>query len=460
MGAFFSSLSNDSEVAHEVQSNNGPIVNNNNNNNGPIPSPPDLPSDITNPYNCLIVSHNNRIQCLLKLLKTLYSIRNSNHEEKIRFQNGAIIRISLWKQKNRTQPDARDYFGQLDLVYSGQLSEIEQRSRKPYYRVGQNETSGKWRSFVSGKWNDLDFSGMRDPFHKIFGKGQFIELMSKLEGEKYDGLVFYLMRHGRAWHNVEVKEQFPNKWGIQHHGGSKAQRGGWTTLDTDLTPNGIRQAKNAGEFLNNYVITGKDKKYCPIQYVFVSDLMRAVQTAFFVCKQLTAPYSVNPVKPVKPDTYIVLPCSNESQSDGEDIGNSNNSNDIICDNPSTALGKVGNIFRRAENFPSCTVVNGEIVDTCKNYRKMLYVDSTRSEEKVEVKLDWQYYLKFNQNQMRTGSNTGVCNNTNMFEQAISIIQDSSSSSMTEGGRRSSKNKKTKGKFKGGKRLNKNITKKV
>jgi hypothetical protein len=274
--------------------------------------------------------------------------------------------------------------------------------------------------------------------------------MSKLEGKQYDGLVFYLTRHGRAWHNVAVKEQFPNKWGIQHHGGSRTQRGGWATLDTDLTPTGIRQAKLAGDFLNNYVIL-KKLNYHPIQYIFVSDLMRAVQTAFFVCTKLSTTYGR---KPPHPDTYIVLPCSNETQSDGQDIGiNNNNSNNIICDNPSTALGKVGNIFRRAENFPGCSVVNGQIVNTCKIYKKMLYINSTQKEP-VTVNLNWTYYLEFYENQMRTGSNTGLCNNTNMFEQAITIIQDSNSSSITEGGRRSRKNKKTRGKH-----LSKNINKK-
>ena len=414
---------------------------------------PELPTDITKPYNCLIVSHNNRIQCLLKLLKSLYS-NNTNPEEKIRFQNGAIIRLSLWKKKYSSQQQGNpdDYYGQLDLVYSGNLSENERSSRKPYYRVGENETTGKWRSFVSRQWNDLSGPGIvsvSEPFHKIFGTDTFLELMSKLEGKQYDGLVFYLMRHGRAWHNVEVKEQFPNKWGIQYHGGSRTQQGGWATLDTDLTPTGIRQAKNAGEFLNNYVIM-ENKKYHPIQYIFVSDLMRAVQTAFFVCTKLTAPYGVT-----RPSlaTYIVLPCSNESQSDGQYIGISNDSNNIICDNPSTALGKVGNIFRRAENFPGCSVVNGQIVNTCENYSKMLYVDSTQKES-VTVNLNWKYYLEFYNNQMRTGSNTGLCNNTNMFEQAITIIQDSNSSSITEGGRRSRKNKKTRGKH-----LSKNINKK-
>ena len=394
----------------------------------PVPVP-ELPTDITKPYNCLIVSHNNRIQCLLKLLKSLYSNNpNDNPEEKIRFQNGAIIRLSLWKKKYSSQQpgNPEDYYGQLDLVYSGELSENEQRSRKPYYRVGENETTGKWRRFVTGEWNDLSGNGIasvKKSFHKIFGITTFLKLMSKLEENHYDGLVFYLMRHGRAWHNVEVKEQFPNKWGIQYHGGSRTQRGGWATLDTDLTPTGIRQAKLAGDFLNNYVMIDKKKhNYHPIQYIFVSDLMRAVQTAFFVCTKLNPPHSVTLVTPPSPDTYIVLPCSNESQSDGQDIGinNNNNSNNIICDNPSTALGKVGNIFRRAENFPGCSVVNGQIVNTCKIYNKMLYVDSIQK-ELVTVNLNWKYYLEFYKNQMRTGSNTSECNNTNMFEQAIKIL---------------------------------------
>ena len=105
---------------------------------------PELPTDITKPYNCLIVSHNNRIQCLLKLLKSLYS-NNTNPEEKIRFQNGAIIRLSLWKKKytSQQQGNPEDYYGQLDLVYSGELSENERSSRKPYYRVGENEKPRK-----------------------------------------------------------------------------------------------------------------------------------------------------------------------------------------------------------------------------------------------------------------------------------------------------------------------------
>uniref|UniRef100_A0A6C0IA55 Uncharacterized protein n=1 Tax=viral metagenome TaxID=1070528 RepID=A0A6C0IA55_9ZZZZ len=419
--------------------------------------------DLKTPYNCLIVSHNNRIQCLVKKIYRLIGPQNCNINqqinsecEKIRFQNAAILKLTIYNQGKKDEKQTT--YAELTLFYQGELEDAETNTN-PYFVSDIESNIRRPRHFfkvaINSEQDQIQFAD-------FFGQDIF-KLLDTI-GSGYDGLTFYIVRHGRAWHNVTVKEQFSKGFGIEHHGGRVLQKGGWTTLDTDLTPKGVKQAVNASNILK--ILLGNFDNPNRIQYVFVSDLARTFQTAFYISKVLEG-FIVNP-------KFIVLPCSNETQNDGK----LNRNDNIDCDTPSTITGKTKNLFNQ-ENFPGCKVENGKT--NCETYKKTLKLpqrDDPNPNDKsnisdVSVELDWTHYLRFYNNQMRTGSNTGDCNNTNMFQEAIKILRtiivigtntyDSNSAGAggpSQGGRRRSrKNKKMSNKRISKKRLNKRISKK-
>jgi bisphosphoglycerate-dependent phosphoglycerate mutase len=396
---------------------------------------------------------------LVKKIYRLTSQQNCNINqqinsecEKIRFQNAAILKLTIYNEYNERERDKEQTtYAELTLFSQGELEDAETNTN-PYFVSDINSKIRRPRHFFKVAINSHeDQIQLADFFGQdIFG------LLDTLDQLNYDGLTFYIVRHGRAWHNVTVGEQVSKGFGIERHGGRGrvSQKGGWRTLDTDLTPKGVEQAKSAGIFLEQYLPDNRKE----IQYVFVSDLARTFQTAFYICQQLQ--------KIIINKKFIVLPCSNETQNNGK----LNRDDKIDCDTPSTLTGKAKNLFNQ-ENFPGCKVVNG--ISDCAPYKTDLVIDINKRTQSLNIELDWSHYLKKYNGQMRTGSNTGDCNNTNMFQEAIKILRtiiaignntyDSNSAGAggpSQGGRRRSrKNKKMSNKRISKKRLNKRISKK-
>lgn len=422
MGGLFSSLNNNTATVFPANANSNNSNGSNSSNVINFNDPPILPDRVSKPYNCLIISHNNRIQCLIKKIYNLIVIRteqNPNTEcnrseivterqlngtsirkcEKIRFQNASILRIALWREGNNSE--GYIYQCKIELVYDGELSPDEKNSNNPYYVTDINKQSVR----NPKKFNPISFSSYQNPrFLGFFGEDIQNLFNTLTANNEYDSLVFYIIRHGRAWHLVKLKHKLSNL------SFDPNQHGGGLTQDTRLTQEGINQALNAGRFLQEKVFKSKEKN---VKYVFVSDLARTFQTAFFVCSVLSNIIATN--------TYIVLPCSNETQSNGK----RQNNDEISCDNTVsewTLNRKAINAFYQ-ENFPGCKVVDGFVEPQCIKYEIELGTP-TATNKVTGIELNWSYYLKFYDGNMRSGSNSVKCIKSNMFQEAIKILLNS------------------------------------
>ena len=163
----------------------------------------------------VIISHQARIQCILKKLS------NFSSREKIRFMNGSIIQIKIEKGES-----------EITLVHSGELDKND-----------QNQPSIKRRYYIANNENNESLYNV-----------QFPDLVSKQLNYKHDNrtYIFYLVRHGQASHNVDA--------------------GFHRVMDTTLSVEGQTQAENSGKALKNILETIRPN------YWFISDLQRANQT--------------------------------------------------------------------------------------------------------------------------------------------------------------------------------------
>jgi broad specificity phosphatase PhoE len=254
-------------------------------------------------YICLIVSHNNRIQCFVDKL-----LNKMNTDRKIRFRNAAILCLTINLVKHGFE---------LELVYDGELSPKEQKKvslERPYYTKEVIDS------------NNSDINDGIETFTKINGdinklnllREDMTDLKKKLKSDK---LVFYIVRHGQAEHNEP---------------GYNLQAKAHLQLDTSITQLGKEQAVNAAINLARILNLNGQRQH--INEVFVSDLQRTWQTAGpFFENQLT-----------KTDTIIVDPCASEIETQGDGTGN--------CDTKSGNKNVLQKLHR--ENYPSTAYKEG------------------------------------------------------------------------------------------------------
>jgi broad specificity phosphatase PhoE len=191
----------------------------------------------------LIVSHNNRILCLLdKIIPNMSGV-------KMRFQNCAILRFVI---------NSNGY--KINLVYPGELSESERRKvsqKTPYYTTVDSSDRFKpgFIDFPNYDFPIFDYPGANDVFYG--------NLNLKKEDIKNYEFVFYIVRHGQGEHNqsynlgiVKVSSTFGLK------------------KDTRVTTSGETQAYNAGLYLYDLLYEYKED----IQNWFSNDLLRSRQT--------------------------------------------------------------------------------------------------------------------------------------------------------------------------------------
>jgi len=189
--------------------------------------------------NYLIVSHNTRIRCfintlldannqqlnIVKKILNIINITNQKKETEIRFQNGAVLKLTL---------KANSDIGTLELFHSGEVTDAD--------RLYFDKVKGNKR---------IEFPKIEFDYVKSFK-------MDKLE----KNINFYLVRHGEGVHNnlstIEKGINFITRSG----------------KDPKLTAIGIEQAKKTGEVL----------KEINFSKIFVSKLERTWETAYWILK--------------------------------------------------------------------------------------------------------------------------------------------------------------------------------
>jgi len=216
-------------------------------------------------FNCLLVTHNNIIQCFIEKLRP--------SAQKIRFKNCAILCLSL---------DLETKQFKIELVFNGLLSDEETNKisiDKPYYvkEVFSPNSLG---------YNEGDIL-----FEPIIGNISLLNILpedlANLRNKTEKNMIkFYIVRHGQAEHNV-----------------SKIRV---NMYDTSVTNIGRDQAITSAKALKKIL----DRNDETINIVFASDLARTRQTAlpFFTIMIL--------------DPKIIIdPCSNELSTNGDGTGN-------------------------------------------------------------------------------------------------------------------------------------------
>jgi len=174
----------------------------------------------------LIVTHENRLRCILKEL-----IGTAHY-----YMNCCVIKLELEKKNRKIHYD-------LSMIYDG-----ETHKTGKYYTKEQNISTERRITFPQTKCID--------------DKLLHITPMILINNVKY---VFYIIRHAQAEHNLynfieKIKSPFK--------------------LDTSITDTGIKQCENTGKFLNKYLDGIK------IHFLFCSDLKRTRQTMSVICSKL------------------------------------------------------------------------------------------------------------------------------------------------------------------------------
>ena len=216
-------------------------------------------------FNCLLVTHNNIIQCFIEKLRP--------SAQKIRFKNCAILCLSL---------DLETKQFKIELVFNGLLSDEETNKisiDKPYYvkEVFSPNSLG---------YNEGDIL-----FEPIIGNISLLNILpedlANLRNKTEKNMIkFYIVRHGQAEHNV-----------------SKIRV---NMYDTSVTNIGRDQAITSAKVLKKIL----DRNDETINIVFASDLARTRQTALPF-------FNIMFLEP----KIIIDPCSNELSTNGDGTGN-------------------------------------------------------------------------------------------------------------------------------------------
>ena len=306
----------------------------------------------------IIASHNSRIQCFLDKLNP-----NTN---KTRFQNCAIIRLSLTSEKV-----------DLELVYSGELNEkeiVKLSNSKPYYTTP----------------NKLGPTGLIKYENWTRSTQYVIDMLNltpdELIGKNY---IFYIVRHGQGQHNKQINLKV-----------AKVSSTLGLVKDTRVTNVGESQAYKSGLALKD-ILNIKDEK---INYWFVSDLVRTRQTIVEIIRGLNIP---------KPKELVVLPCSSEINTSGSGKGD--------CDLVASSSINLSKLAR--ENYPKCKIndiENKNDLNGCNNIEGIpinwnFYLTFYAGQMRSQNDTAWNY-ISGNKNVFKQ-----KCRNTNMVAMAIFFI---------------------------------------
>jgi broad specificity phosphatase PhoE len=256
------------------------------------------------PLNCLLITHNNILQCFIE--KQRFILGRQNDQRKIRFKNCAILCLTL----NLTSGGFT-----IELVYNGLLSDEENSKvspQRPYYVTLKTQ-------IYQG------YEGLYVPFDPIEGQisneTRALNLLPiDLDQLKYkfktDTIKFYIVRHGQAEHNEK-------KWNMA---------GLSLELDTTITQEGEMQAIKSAKELKNIL------RNETIDIVCASDLQRTRQTVLpFIFQFHFLGLSDFSQK------IVIVPCANELNKSGKN-GN--------CYEKSSKASVFASKSAR-ENYPAC-----------------------------------------------------------------------------------------------------------
>jgi len=399
----------------------------------------------------LLCSHNSRLQCFLDTILR-YDFKNGQQipGEQTRFQNCAIIRMTLAKYSNDVGANdggANDsgnqtFFIDIHLVYSGELSPKEKTKispDRPYYMrqiditPERQEQAAEYylAAFKKKNKNASDqeiavakengynnsykpFNGMCESFTVVSGTqnlsgngNKYLELLNiKLDDiPNNTSQTIYFIRHGQGQHNVS---------------GTMAART-HLVYDTPVTELGINQAQRAGAQLYDIVAWYGDK----FSYFFASDLDRSRTTIAQVYNGMLYRQTLysgtkydfladNQV-PKTPIDLTVVPCTSELPY------KVNGGCDAAAEEWSIT-GKYG----LYENFSKCTLAKiQDSNDTCHTIN-ISNIDPANTTTKFLV--NWKLYLAFYEQRIRrsvpSGSITNSylkCKLTNMVSLVLGYI---------------------------------------
>ena len=356
----------------------------------------------------LIVSHNSRIQCFLD---NFIRFQSGALKQQTRFMNCCVLRLEMIPQgESLVNLD-------IQLVYEGELGEEDKKKKRPYYvipsqlggddgvnRIPSYENPERYRfptmfskkkSFVDSTTDSFIVPVPFPRFNTQLNANDLLTLMNLKVSDIQTTMVFYLIRHGNAEHNNYTKYQLHSKY------------------DTNCTPLGIQQAKNAGKILGQIMETRNETT---VDYLFCSDLIRTRQTLTNIYLGIQSVVNIT-----IPRNIIILPCSSEV-----DYNLSGN-----CDSTTSKL-KYDN-----ENYPLCKLNSND--KDCGF--------SEFGENKLPI--DWRHYLIFYAGQIRSNSvsvanlettiNRLHCRYTNFISIAVYIITNQPFTNNTDVDRRELKN---------------------
>lgn len=268
--------------------------------------------------NVLVVTHNSRLRNLIRILYPKLS-----SSKLPRFKNCAVLHLQL------NTPDHTNIIDTftLKLIYAG---EIDNKKDRIYFE------ENNFNVIIQPNANLVPFN--------IRSSDKIINI--------------FLVRHGEGEHNIT--KGFFNKEIIKRN----------MIKDALLTPKGVRQAKNAGVALFNYLNKIKQLK---IEYTFCSKLRRSYYTATRILYVLSFDRGmINPTQnqlqniEITTNNIIVLPCSHEIGNDKQGLlsGFVNifevNENTSLCVNKRNRSNH--NICPKEEEKPKHMVTNNTSYD--------------------------------------------------------------------------------------------------
>jgi bisphosphoglycerate-dependent phosphoglycerate mutase len=245
--------------------------------------------------------------------------------------------------------------------------------------------------------------------------------------------IFYIIRHGQAQHNLT---------------------GSHFTLDTELTPEGKRQAKKAGIALLEIMMKGNEfpKK------LFVSDLRRTHQTMNHVIMNMYLKLSdlltmLNPRPPDQPmiTDDLIAELKNLTNIAPDKSPNADNelryyekalegamskvveldSNKkefvvLPCASELSELDEQGNCDQKTANASVLTKMARENYSRCQAFKNESGTAETDCPNEQQHPLDWKFYLEFYGGLVRSQLTTQTvtkqsCRDTNMLSNAIRYL---------------------------------------
>jgi broad specificity phosphatase PhoE len=309
----------------------------------------------------IIVTHQNRLKCLLN------SFMRVESSIQYKFGNCCVFEMRFIRVNeggvNEGGVKNKIRYG-IELIFDGFV-----KSSKKYYT--RDPTPSKKNLF---------------PFKRLEGlTTNFLNIRtsSLLPNVEY---VFFLIRHGNSTHNqYNIFTKFQSLY----------------KMDTLLTDEGDKQAREVGDFMRKYLQNQK----LSIHYLFTSDLKRTRQTATLIIHQ---------IKPNGITEMIVLPCAHELKYFDDDN----------CDKRMINYSEAS---LAGENMMRCDIGSDTTDSICdredKDGRNLYCCNIIYGDTKLSV--NWLYYKDFYEGGKRDDiyfdEIRKSCFDTNMIKNAIDII---------------------------------------